>query len=352
MKLALMGEAGIANRSRLERHLASNWDIDEWAPNHGDGKARALLAGADAIICARAGKYRPGEILRLNSDTKNLKLVQLTSVGYDWLTPGMFPKGCVLANGTGHEAPMAEFALAALLEWEIKLSKYDAGLRQPKWPRGMGGEAPLETHGEVHGKTLGLLGFGNISRAIARRAHAFEMRVIGVARTPRDKTPAPLDWLGTMKDFGRLLAESDYLILACDLNDETRGLIDMNVFRKMKDSAVIMNLARGEVIEEKALYDALKEKVIAGGIIDTWYDYPMRPRPGGTLDMNPRPSIYPFHELGNIIMTPHFSALTEGADDRRWQNIARNLDLVARGERPTTAVMDGTREIGRPSKNG
>lgn len=346
MKLVLMGEAGIVNRPRLEKHLRSSWKIEEWLIEDGEEKARALLSDADAVVGAWAGMFRPAEIFPFSENATQLKLVQLPSAGYDWLKPDMFPKGCVLANAIGHEQPMAEYALAALLEWEIKLSKYEAAFRDRVWPRGMGGEAPLETHGEVFGKTLGLFGFGNISRAIAKRAHAFDMRVIALARSPRDKTPEPLDWLGTMKDFDRLLAESDYLILACDLNDETRGLLDMTTFRKMKKNAVVMNLARGPVIDEKSLYDALKEKVIAGAIIDTWYDYPMRPRPGGAPEMKPRPSIYPFHELDNIIMTPHFSALTDGADERRWQTIARNLDLLAAGKEPATTVLHGTRELG------
>ncbi len=345
-KLVLMGEGALINRPHLDRHMTSQWDIHEWVPEDGDDKAHALLSDADAIVVAWAGMLKPGQFFPYTDSARQLQLVQLPFAGYDWFNPAMFPQGCVLANAIGHEQPMAEFAFAALLEWEIKLCKIEAGFRHERqWIKGMAGESVLDTHGEIYGKTLGLFGFGNISRAIAKRARGFEMNVIGVARSKRDKTPEHLDWLGTMADFDRLLAESDYLILACDLNDDTRGLINMEAFRKMKKNAVVMNLARGPVIDEKALYEALRDKVIGGAIIDTWYDYPMRPRPGGTPEMQPRPSIYPLHELENIIMSPHFSALTKGADERRWHSIARNLDLLAIGERPATAVMDGSRII-------
>ena len=195
------------------------------------------------------------------------------------------------------------------------------------------GSGPV--HSEVHGKTIGVVGYGRIGQEVARRAEAFGMRIIGIARNARE-TPAPLDWLGTMADLDRLLSESDYVLIACPQNDETLGLIEAVRFGQMKADAVIINVARGPIIDEQSLYEALAGNRIGGAIIDVWYDYPDK---GEVVE---RPSRFPFHELDNIRMTPHVSGWTAALLERRWAFVAQNLDRFARGEPLQNIVFQGT----------
>ncbi len=170
---------------------------------------------------------------------------------------------------------------------------------------------------------------------MARRAHAFGMQCIAVTRTARP-APEPLEWLGVMDDLDRLLAASDYVLLALPLADDTHGLIDDARFAGMKPDAVIINVGRGLVIDEGALYRALAERRIGGAVIDVWYDYPDGDAP------NQMPSRYPFQDLDNIIMTPHCSSHSEAARLRRWTSIAANVDRLARGEVLRNICFEGT----------
>ena len=122
------------------------------------------------------------------------------------------------------------------------------------------------------------------------------------------------------------LAAAGYLLVACPLDETTRGLIDGAALARMPAHAVVINVARGPVIDEDALFDALKERRIGGAVIDTWYTYPS----GG----NPYvfPSRHPFQALDNVMMTPHVSGWSRGLLPRRFRVIAQNLNRLARGE--------------------
>ena len=158
-------------------------------------------------------------------------------------------------------------------------------------------------HGEAAGKTIGIVGFGRIGKAIAVRARAFGMRVLAVNRSG-----APAAEADRIERFGWLewlLAESDYVVLACPLTDETRGMIGAAAFRSMKPSAMLINVARGPVVDEDALYEAMASRRIAAALLDAWYTYPTLAEP------NPRPSRYDFDKLDNVRATPHMSGWTE-----------------------------------------
>ena len=202
-------------------------------------------------------------------------------------------------------------------------------------------------HGDLLDKHVGIVGYGEIAQAVASRAVAFGMSVSAVARSQRDKTPALLDWIGTQADLPKLLAESDYIIMTCDLNDETEGMIDMAAFGQMKESAYIINVARGEVIDEDALFEALSKKQIAGAAIDTWYRYPTN-----IIDAEPDPdrggpyqgSKHDFNSLDNVLLTPHMAAHTFGADRGRYVSIAESLCSYAEGADVKRQVATGTGE--------
>ena len=303
---------------RLAPKLQTNWRIQTWHRTEGIERLQQLLDESDALITSGFGKHR----LR----SKRLKLVQIPFAGYDWLDTSLLPSGCVLCNTYEHEIPIAEYVMLGILEWEIGLRKIDADFRAGHWTYCMPPQGPF--HGEAYGKTVGLLGYGHIGEAIARRAKAFGLRTMAVARSERSK-PELLDWYGYGGDaLNRMLAESDYFVITCALTEQTRGLIDAAKLARMKSSTVLINVARGKIVDEQALYAALCDKTIAGAVLDTWYQYPFEPG----KDASTRPSAYPFWELDNVIISPHCSAWTRQLLERRWAFVAANLDRLARGE--------------------
>lgn len=252
----------------------------------------------------------------------HLKLIQLPGAGTDEIDFARVPARTTVCNCFEHEIGIAEYVLGALLEWTLGLRRMEAQFRQGSWA---GSYLCGPRHGELYGKTLGVVGYGRIGREVARRAQAFGMRVIACTRTPRPDEYA--DRVDGMQGFDELLRDSDFIVVTPPLNEQTRGLFDQRALAAMRPSAVIVNVARGAIIDEGALYDALKQRRIGGAILDVWYRYP----PQGQ-SVGPRPSSYPFQELENVLMTPHASAWTDGLLPRRNGAVAANLNRLARGE--------------------
>jgi phosphoglycerate dehydrogenase-like enzyme len=216
--------------------------------------------------------------------------------------------------------------MLAMLEWCHRLAPADRALRNADWLRSSRfGGAPDD---ELAGKTLVIVGLGRIGRAVARRAHAFDMRVLAVNRST-DKTDPNVERVAGLDRLHETLREADFVVLAAALAPETRGLVDEAAFAAMKRSAVVVNVARGPVIDEGALYRALVEHRIGGAVIDTWWDYPANPAEAAARE----PSLkFPFHRLGNVLLSPHIAGWTTGTLRRRAMEMAKNLDRLARGQ--------------------
>ncbi len=337
----LLGRYGAANRERLAKQLTSRWQIAVWTPDESDEVLAERLTDADAVVLG-ADALLSGRALPQLHRAPKLRLLQIPFSGHNWLRPEHVPAGCTVCNLNEHQSTIAEFVMLLMLEWEIGLRRIDADFRQGSW-RYAGSTISGTQHGEVMGKTVGLLGYGGIGREVAHRAAAFGMRVIATANRARETTPAPLDWLGTAADRERLYAESDYLVLCCPLTEATRGIIDRAALQAMKSSAVLINVARAEIAVEEDLYVALRDKVIAGAALDVWYADPTPQNP------SPAPSRFPFQDLDNVIMTPHCAGWTAAQDARRWVTIADNLDRFDRGDALRNVVM--SRESRPSSEN-
>jgi phosphoglycerate dehydrogenase-like enzyme len=159
---------------------------------------------------------------------------------------------------------------------------------------------------------------------VARRAAAFGCRILAANRSQRPS----LDWverLYPLAELDRMLPECDTVALSTALGPETQGVIDARRLGLMKPSAFLINIARGPVVDEEALYTALLRGRIAGAALDVWWQYPTADEP------TRRGSQYPFHELANVIATPHNSGWTQGMVRRRWDEIALNLGRFVRG---------------------
>ncbi len=269
---------------------------------------RQAYAQADAIIGTKfdAGLPQPSR----------LKLFHVPGAGYDAVDLRLLPASANLCNCFGHEQAIAEYVMSALLTRHIPLADADRRLRQGDWAYWAG--APDRVHGEIAGQTIGLLGFGHIGKAIARRAKAFEMQVHVANRSPV-ATSGLVDRAFTLVQLGEFWGSADAIVVSLPLTPETKGLVGQAAFAAMRPDAVIFNVGRGPIIDEAALYAALKESRIGGAVIDTWYRYP------GPADARPLPATLPFHELPNIVMTPHMSGWTSGTIRRRQQTMADNI---------------------------
>lgn len=308
----------------LRDHLSDDWEILTWDPAKDAPDIFAALAQRAEVIVG-------GGIPIAWPEVPRLKLFQIPWTGYDFTAPEKMPRGVPVANTFEHETTIAEFVLLSMLEWQIGLRNLDQGFRQSGWGGYGTGRAP--SHGEVMGKTVGIVGYGHIGHEVATRARAFGMRVIGIRRSERP-CPPELDWLGQPDRLDELLTESDFVLIACDMNDETIGMIDAGRLAAMKPSGVLVNVARGRIVDEDALYEALAEGRIGGAVIDTWYNY----------GKDKWPSNRPFQDLDNVLLSPHRSASTEEMHARRWRFVAEQCERAARGEEPRNIVFTGTAE--------
>ena len=283
---------------------------------------RAAFAAAEVLIGQSFTAAHP--------TPPNLRLYHSVGAGVDAIDLAVLPKSATLCNVFEHEHAIAEYVIAALLHRAVNFARADAELRQGNWPY-WGGMANA-AHPEIRGQTIGILGFGRIGREIAIRARAFGLTVHGANRSPIP--PGQVDRAYTLADLPAFMGSAHTIVAALPLTPETAGIIGSAALAAMRPDAVLINVGRGPVIDEQALYDALKSRRIGGAVIDTWYQYPAGGKP--TL-----PSRLPFHELDNITMTPHMSGWSDGTISRRQAAMAENVNRLNRGEALNNIVRKG-----------
>lgn len=257
---------------------------------------------------------------------RRLKLVQVPGAGLDRIERAALPAGAQLANAYGHDVGIAEYVMGALLALTRRFGRLDASLRRGEWESQWNPTIPPPpAWPELAGKTLGILGYGRIGQAVARRARAFDMAVWAIRQNPARSEREGLAFLGGPEAIDEVLRGADYLAITLSLTEATRGLLGKRELGRLKPNAILVNVARADILDEEALYRALADGTIAGAALDVWYRYPTGAGPTP-------PSRYPFHELPNVLMTPHVSGWTEGMLAARAQVIAENIRRTARGE--------------------
>jgi phosphoglycerate dehydrogenase-like enzyme len=268
----------------------------------------------------------------MGAAARRLRLVQVPGAGLDRIDRAAMPPGAALANAYGHEVGIAEYALGAMLALARELGRLDAALRRGVWASQWAIDVPAPPPWpELAGKTLGILGYGRIGAALAHRARAFDMEICAIRRDVARSARDGLALLGGLEILDEVLRRSDYLAITLPATAATRGLIGEAQLATMKRTAVLVNVARAEIIDEDALYRALAGRVIAAAALDVWYRYPTAAAPTP-------PARPPFHELQNVLMTPHVSGWTEGMLRARVRLIADNIRRVARGEPPDNLI--------------
>jgi phosphoglycerate dehydrogenase-like enzyme len=307
----------------LRQHLTTDWQVDIIDSGDRDAMQTALRSATAIVSMNWAAEMPPAP---------SLKLLHLPGAGLDEIIWSALPPHVTVCNVFEHEIGIAEFVLAAMLEWCIRITELQRRFRSEfHW---QGSHLLGPQHAELFRKTVAIVGYGRIGSEVARRCHAFGMRVLACTRSPKDQDPFA-ERVAPIASLHEVLAEADFVVDALPLDQHTRGIFDAPAFRAMRPSAVLINVGRGATIDEQALFEALRERRIGGAVIDVWYSYP---KPGENIA---RPSEFPFETLDNIIMTPHASAWSEGLLPRRWSMIANNLNRLARSEPLINVVRPG-----------
>ncbi|GAA2503041.1 2-hydroxyacid dehydrogenase [Winogradskya humida] len=244
----------------------------------------------------------------LVGELPDLRVIQLPSAGSDaWA--GIVPAGVTLADARGaHDSATAEWVITAILASLRNFPAFQRAQHARQWAHDW-----LTPTRELRGRRVLIIGAGNIGTAVARRLEAFEVELTLVARTARPGTGVR----GTAELPG-LLPEADVVVLLTPLNDETRGLVDAGFLAALPDGALVVNAARGPVVDSKALYAELSSGRISAALDVT--------------DPEPLPSQDPLWTLPNVLITPHSGAITEGLQDRVYRLAAAQARRHFAGE--------------------
>tara|TARA_R110000751_G_scaffold96505_4_gene188304 strand:- start:2465 stop:3448 length:984 start_codon:yes stop_codon:yes gene_type:complete len=322
VKIVFHGENAATFHPGFAEALDRQHDLVLLPDNLESDAARDDYCTADVIIGIKFDRDTP--------KPRNLKLYQVPGAGYDGIDVLELPAGAFLCNCFGHENAITEYVMAALLSRHVPLVDADRRLRQGDWKYWAGGPGGVRT--ELGNTVIGILGYGHIGSMIAQRAKAFGLTVHVANRSHVDDR-TNIDVFYTIDDFKNMLPKVDAVVNTLPLTTTTTGLVDQTAFASMKKNAVFLNVGRGGVVDEDALYFALKNGQIDHAFIDTWYQYPNRENP------SPLPSRQPFQELANVTMTPHMSGWTHGTINRRRNTMAENINRVNLGHEPFNLVV-------------
>ena len=321
--------------ARIQSVLPADWEVvvlDDPSEGTGDGALRVppfvLAAVQDADVYMGYGI--PEEILRA---APRLRWAHSGTAGvWSSLTPSMRASSVVLTNSAGvHAVPIAETVLGMILYFGRGLDLAVGAQTRGTWETAAfwGKDAPMA---ELSRGTVGVLGFGGLGREVAWRAAALGARVLGLRRregecgevalppTVRpDGRPATATVLRGSSGLETLLAESDYLVLAAPHTAETLGMLDRHALARMKPSAVLINVARGALVDEEALVELLTEGRLRGAALDVFSSEPLAE--GHAL-----------WKLPNVLLMPHVSAVSHGFWEREAALIVENLRRFLAGE--------------------
>ncbi|MBX6377624.1 MAG: D-2-hydroxyacid dehydrogenase [Clostridia bacterium] len=277
---------------------------------------RAVLPEAEVLF---GGHLRTQDLER----AARLRWVQVASAGVEtWPMAELARRGIVLTNARGMAADtVADHAFLFMLALSRSLPAFLAQQTARRWER----SAPVR---ELAGQTCGIIGFGGIGQAVAKRAIAAGMRVLALRRRPQPQAEQPqadVEVLPT-EAMDRLLSESDFLVLTCALTPETRHLIDGHALNRVKPGAYLINVARGAVVDTEALVEALRQGRLAGAGLDVFEEEPLPPD-------------HPLWSIPGVLITPHVAGSLRDYDGRAAALFADNLERYLRGA-PLLNVVD------------
>jgi phosphoglycerate dehydrogenase-like enzyme len=310
---------GRAHTGLTERHLA---ELRSAAPeatlvHADDAEWRANAARLGPSVHVALGWIDPDQIRALHG----LRWLQQTGAGADWLlrAPDIAASDLVVTNASGvHAIPISEHILALMLTLSRRIHRFVKAQHEREWLR-------RGRLGELDGATLGIVGLGAIGEKTAQKAKGLGMRVLGLRRHP-ERTSPHVDRMFGPDELPVLLGESDWVVLAAALTSETRAMIGAAELAAMKSSAYLVNIARGGMVDEKALIEALATERIAGAGLDVF-------------EQEPLPQDSPLWGMRNVVITPHFAGATLHYTERILAIFVDNLGRYRRGD-PLRNLVD------------
>ena len=248
---------------------------------------------------------------------KKLKMVFVSFTGPNMLPLDEFREKTIgLSNTHGNARYVAERAISLAMSFYGKILTYDEDLRSARW-HGIWGKGGLQdTWESIQGKRCVVIGTGEIGKWIAKFLKVFDCHVTGFKKNPVKR---PMEYFDEISlDLNSALKKSEIVFVTLPLTDETEGMFNADILRGMSGKFIV-NVGRGGVIDEEALYYALRDNVLKGAGIDVWYTYPERGTASG------KPSKYPFHELSNVILSPHVGGFVAPASALNLEQTVENI---------------------------
>ncbi|MBA0908545.1 MAG: D-glycerate dehydrogenase [Nitrosarchaeum sp.] len=283
-------------------------------------KLQVKIQNVEGLICFPYDKIDRNLI----DNAKNLKVISTYSVGFDHIDieyakikkirVGHTPE--VLTNAT------ADLAISLMLDILRRVSEGDRIIRSGKWLKIYGAYDYVGT--DPQGKTLGIFGLGRIGSTLAKRAKSFDMKIIYHSRNPVSKNKEKK--LGVKYvSFKKLITQSDIISIHVPHTKETNQLFNMKIFKKMKKTAILINTARGKIINEKDLIIALNKKIIGGAGLDVY-------------ELEPINKKHPLTKFENVILAPHVGSSTKETRKKMAEITIKNLNLGINGKKPIYSV--------------
>ncbi|MCE5333957.1 MAG: 2-hydroxyacid dehydrogenase [Desulfobacteraceae bacterium] len=275
---------------------------------------RKILEGTEVILSWSPSKeFAPEEFAQL----RNLKMMQFVTAGADHVPFGLIPGHAIVASNPGAYAEaMAEHILAMALSVAKRLK-----LNHEKMKEGVFDQRTRNKL--MRGMSFGVIGFGGIGKAAARLMRALGLKVLAINTS--GKTSEPVEFVGTLDDLDHVLKQSDFLLLSIPLTVRSRGLIGERELGLMKRDAVLINAARGAIVEERALYEHLVKFPEFSAAIDTWW---IEPQSHGEFRTN-----FAFLDLPNVLGSPHNSPIAPGVAKNAIRMACENVVRFLKGEK-------------------
>jgi phosphoglycerate dehydrogenase-like enzyme len=316
MKVVVADRSLVPHRERLEAALPAGATVS-WRTGAAD--RRDELRDAEVYV---GGRFTAD----MAAVVEKLRLIHVAGAGTDRIDFGALPGDVLVANTFHHERSIAEYVLAAAITMRRGFFVQDRSLRRDVWATAVYDDAIPQAK-TLRDARVGFVGFGHIGQFAWNLLRAFGSTGIAVTRSGRvDATAHGLSWVGDVTRLGDLLLESDVVVVSAPLTPTTEGMIGADQLRALGRDGVLINVGRGLLVNEHALFDALRNGDVRGAAIDVWYRYPTKPGEATA------PATLPFGELDNVLMTPHSSAITTDTFGGRADDIAANIGRLARGE--------------------
>ncbi len=312
MKLLVSAKLRKSQKTVIEKTLDKNVELT-YLQDLSKNKRGDEISGADVFLSLIPEKeFQKAELALLHKG----QLMQFMFAGVDHVDFNIFPEEMTMASNIGAYAePMAEHVLAMILALQKRLFEEYHNMKNGQFNQ-------MVMNKSLKKSTVGILGFGGIGKASARLLRGFGSRIMAINTS--GYTDDPVDYAGTLDNLDYVLEESDVLIISLPLNKNTFELLGKQELGMMKKDAIIINVARGEIINQKALYEHLKKNPEFKAGIDAWWVEPLR---HGRFELN-----YPFFDLPNVLGSPHNSYAAEGALEEGVQTAIENINRFVKGE--------------------